>query len=253
MPKGLRKIKIFLASSAELRKDRDEFRAYIGTLNDRFIDNKIYLELVQWEHFLDTVSPTRLQDEYNKAIKKCDITVFLFFTKAGAFTGEEFDIAHSTFKATGKPSILIYIKDAPVKSGTLTEEINTLFAFKKRLKDLGHFFTPYENSADLHLHFRSQLDLLIPGMLIPSGNGTTGSNPPATAPVPVSLPVKQPKSEILILIDTDIDKAFEILDEIFKGNSTYNDLGNQYVDRPIGFSLLEFRSKLKRFVNINWK
>lgn len=57
------------------------------------------------------------------------------------------------------------------------------------------------------------------------------------------------KADLMTLIDTDIDKAFEILDEIFKSNGTYNDLSRQYVDRPIGFSLSDFRSRLKRLVN----
>ncbi|MCC6325820.1 MAG: hypothetical protein DCC43_08180 [Candidatus Brocadia sp.] len=72
-------IKIFLASSSDLKEDRDAFRIFLSIENDRLHKKGMYLELVQWEYFLDAISDTRLQDEYNKAIKTCDIVVSLFF------------------------------------------------------------------------------------------------------------------------------------------------------------------------------
>jgi hypothetical protein len=63
-------IRIFIASSSELEQDRKEFREFLSIENDRLHSKEVYLELVQWEHFLDTVSQTRLQDEYNNEIKK---------------------------------------------------------------------------------------------------------------------------------------------------------------------------------------
>jgi len=44
-------------------------------------------------------------DEYNKAVRDCDIFVSLFFTKAGKFTEEEFDVALGVFKKKGKPRL----------------------------------------------------------------------------------------------------------------------------------------------------
>ena len=73
-------LKIFIASSSELKDDRDEFRLFISQENDRLHTKGLYLELVQWENFLDAISDTRLQDEYNKAISDCDIVICLFFT-----------------------------------------------------------------------------------------------------------------------------------------------------------------------------
>ena len=58
--------------------------------------------------------------------------------------------------------------------------------------------------------------------------------------------------QILNLIDQDIDKALEEMDPIFLDKSPkYNELSNEYVDQPVGFSLRTFRSRLKRFVNMN--
>jgi hypothetical protein len=71
-------IKIFIASSYELKAERDAFRSFLSVENDRLNKKGIYLELIQWEYFLDAVSTTRLQNEYNEALKKCDIAVCMF-------------------------------------------------------------------------------------------------------------------------------------------------------------------------------
>jgi hypothetical protein len=161
-----RKIQIFLASSEELREDRDKFEIYFRQLNDELLDKGLYLVIKRWENFLDAMSETRLQDEYNKAVKGCDIFVSLFFTKTGKFTEEEFDTAHDQFKDTGKPLIYTFFKSASVNIDKVQEkDLLSLWAFKKRLNDLGHFYTPYTSTDDLKLRFRDQLDKLLEGLL----------------------------------------------------------------------------------------
>ena len=63
-------IRIFLASSSELEEDRRDFEIFIGRKNKDWIAKGVFLHLVIWEDFLDAVSKTRLQDEYNKAIRR---------------------------------------------------------------------------------------------------------------------------------------------------------------------------------------
>ena len=155
-------IKIFLASSSELKEDREQFMLFVGQENDRLRTKGIYLEIVQWENFLDSISNTRLQDEYNNAISDCDIVLCLFFTKVGKYTGEEFDTAYQVFKNKGKPKIWTYFKNAPINSGNITDEINTLLAFKRKIGDLGHFYTEYTNIDNLINKYRSQLDKFLP-------------------------------------------------------------------------------------------
>ena len=77
------KKKLFLASSSELKEDREQFEIFIGRKNKEWFAKGVFLDLVIWEDFLDAVSQTRLQDEYNKAIQECDLFVMLFFTKVG--------------------------------------------------------------------------------------------------------------------------------------------------------------------------
>ena len=100
--------------------------------------------------------------EYNKALRECDIALCLFFTKVGKYTAEEFDTAYQVFKAIGKPKIWTYFKDAPVNTGSITDEISTLLSFKKKIGDLGHFYSVYTNIDNLINQFRNQLDKILP-------------------------------------------------------------------------------------------
>lgn len=156
------KKKLFLASSSELKEDRKEFEIFINRKNKDWVDRGVFLELVLWEDFLDTVSRTRLQDDYNKAIRESDIFVMLFFSKVGQYTEEEFETAFGQFKATNKPFIFTYFKDAEVSLGSANEDdLMSLLAFKKKLSALGHFYTRYKNIDELKFHFDQQLDKLV--------------------------------------------------------------------------------------------
>lgn len=157
-----RTIRIFLASSEELRADRDAFELYFRQQNDQFRRKGLYLEIDRWENFLDAMSDTRLQDEYNRAVRDCDVFVSLFFTKTGKFTEEEFDTAHRQFTKTGKPLIYTFFKNADIKTGSArAEDLQSLWAFQKKLTALGHFYTGYDNVEHLKRQFRDQLDKLL--------------------------------------------------------------------------------------------
>ena len=121
----------------------------------------VFLELIVWEDFLDAVSKTRLQDEYNKAIRECDVFVMLFCTKVGQYTEEEFETAFGQFKATNKPFIFTYFKDAEISTGSANKkDLTSLWAFQEKLEALGHFYTVYKNIDPLKFHFNQQLDKL---------------------------------------------------------------------------------------------
>jgi len=154
-------VRIFLASSSELREDRDAFDLYFRQQNDRLRKVGLYLEIVRWENFLDAMSSTRMQSEYNETIRKCDLFVSLFKTKTGKYTEEEFNVAHQTFKNTGKPLIYTWFKDAHVSTSSLNiDDLVSLTSFKKKLSDLGHYHTEYKSIEDLQKQFRAQIDKL---------------------------------------------------------------------------------------------
>jgi hypothetical protein len=153
--------KIFLASSAELKEDRKEFEIFIGRKNKDWVNKGVFLDLVIWEDFLDAMSQTRLQDEYNKAIRVCDLFVMLFWTKVGQYTEEEFETAFGQFKSANKPFIFTYFKDAEISVASANKkDLMSLWAFQEKMSSLGHFYTVYKNVDELKFKFNQQLDKL---------------------------------------------------------------------------------------------
>ena len=156
-------IKIFLASSAELKADREKFEQFIGRKNKTLNQNGCFIELVIWEDFIDAMSRKRLQGEYNKVVQTCDIFVMLFATKVGRYTREEFEAAFGQFQESGKPWIYTFFKTAAVKISQIPrEDMLSLYDFQDRLNALGHFWKEYENSDDLINQFNRQFELLDP-------------------------------------------------------------------------------------------
>lgn len=150
-----------VSASAELREDRDAFDLYFRQQNDRLRKEGLYLEIVRWENFLDAMSETRLQDEYNRKVRACDVFVSLFMTKTGKYTQEEFDVAHQAFLQHGKPLIYTFFKDAQVSADASNrDDLLSLWNFQEKLRKLGHFFTQYKGEDDLKLRFKDQLEKL---------------------------------------------------------------------------------------------
>ena len=236
--------KIFLASSSELKKDRQDFRNFISVENDTIHTQGIYFEIVQWEYHLDSISSTRLQDEYNKKIRECDIVICLLHNKVGKYTNEEFDIAYNEFKKNNRPLIWTYFK-SNTSSSQSENEAQTLLAFKEKLNKIGHFYTVYSNIEQLSLHFKRQLEYVY-------GQSLHNITPQSLANSYKSLK-ETTKKEVLLALDTDIDLAFDKLDSKFLGkNPIYYDLCKEYFAQPNNFSLATFRSKLRRFIVLNW-
>ncbi len=151
-------IRIFLASSIELSKDKKEFEIFINRKNKEYQKQGIFLKLVMWEDSIDAMSATRLQDEYSKTIAVCDIFVSLFHTTVGRNTNEEFEKTFGKFKSNGKPLVYTFFNDTAVNISKITPEIITLLNFKQKLSELGHFHTIYNNIDDLKNKFVEQLE-----------------------------------------------------------------------------------------------
>ena len=151
----MKKIKIFLASSYELKEERKQFKSALSTKNNLWIDKGVVLQLDIWEDLSTRMSSTRSQDEYNKKIKECDMFVLLAYSKVGMYTEEEFEIAFGSFKGTNKPFIFTYFKQIETKPE------DSLDAFKNKLKTLGHFYGNYSNFDSLWNQFNLELDRLL--------------------------------------------------------------------------------------------
>jgi CHAT domain len=155
----MRRIKIFLASSSELKDERVQFELLIGRENKRLVNQGVFLELVIWEDFRDHFSKDGLQVEYNRAVQECEIFVMLFFTKVGPYTRQEFEAARTAFMTNQRPRIFTYFKDAPMQIGAIREDdLLSLLEFRRWLSELKHYPTVYPNIDWMLLHFRRQLE-----------------------------------------------------------------------------------------------
>lgn len=153
----MKKVKLFLASSSELKADREQFEIFIYRKCKAWFERGIFLHLDIWEDFLDAMSPGGLQSEYNKAVQASDIFILLVQNKVGKYTAEEFGEALGQFSSTQKPFIFTYFKPPTT---TDREDLQGLWAFEDRLKELKHYKTPYETIEGLREHFGNQLDKL---------------------------------------------------------------------------------------------
>ena len=73
----MKKIKIFIASSAELNEDKQMFDLYFSDKNKLYRDRNIDFDQRTWMDFSSSLNEGRLQDRYNDYIRECDIVIFL--------------------------------------------------------------------------------------------------------------------------------------------------------------------------------
>ena len=146
----MKTIKIFLASSEELQNDRKEFGNLIRRLDDIYFRRGVHLQLIMWEDMDFAYNNQRKQDEYNEAIRQCDVFIALFYRQAGKYTLEEFDVAKQENLKRKLPQVIIYCRDLlenEVESAALAD-------FKQQLdKEMGHFWGRYGTNDKLHLDF----------------------------------------------------------------------------------------------------
>lgn len=126
----MEKIKIFLASSEELKRERLEIANLIGHMNLAMEDDNVRIYLVKWEYLDASMSVRHKQEEYNKVLEQCDICLVLFATKFGKYTESELKTAYERFCNEGNDigKLAVFFKD----SETETDELNE---FKSTFRD----------------------------------------------------------------------------------------------------------------------
>lgn len=189
----MRKVTLFLASSSELKADREQFEIFIYRRCKAWFDRGIFLHLEIWEDFLDAMVAEGLQQAYNTVIQHCDIFVLLAYNKVGPYTAEEFGKAFGQFSETQKPFIFTYFKTPPTT--TNRADLQSLWAFEDQLKALKHYKTEYHTIEGLREHFGNQLEKLMATDLMqldpegaapdekqPIGDAAAAANPPRDVP-----------------------------------------------------------------------
>ena len=149
-------IKVFLASSNELKEDRVWFGDFVQGINKIYKERGKGVDLIKWEFFDAANNDRRKQDEYNEKVRESNIFLALFHKRAGKYTLEEYNVAMDTYRKSKKyPKVYIYCK----KLGLFERETPELKAFKAGLsKDSKEYFwMTYSTPDQLHLHFLQQL------------------------------------------------------------------------------------------------
>ena len=153
----MKTIKIFLASSEELKDERLEMTDLVSRLNQTFKGRGIQLELKRWEYLDSSMGDQRKQDEYNNVLRECDICLVLFWRRFGSYTGEELDVAYQCNKNKQKPEkIYVFFKN-PDDDDVTTELKEFIKSYESRYG--GHFFNKFLTVDTLKLEFLLQFEL----------------------------------------------------------------------------------------------
>lgn len=152
----MRTIKVFIASSEELKQERLEIADVISNLNNALSPRDIEIHPVKWEYLDASMGVKHKQEEYNEALKECDICVVLYWTKFGEYTETELNTAYQELCAGRNPKkIYVYFKDTDSLSPQL-KEFKDSFVTK-----YGHFFCRFANSDTMKLNFVLQVESFI--------------------------------------------------------------------------------------------
>lgn len=150
----MKNIKIFIASSSELKDLRLQFTENILTKNMYLNPSSINLEIIKWENLDGSIASNGKQNEYNLKIDECDFFVAVFKTKAGEFTIQELEYAHARFLEYNKPKIFTYFIDTQEKEDSLRQLVSYL-------KKINHYRSGANNNDDFLLKFLDQLFLYL--------------------------------------------------------------------------------------------
>jgi hypothetical protein len=157
----MKDLRIFLASSNELKEERELFEISIyRKCQTWFAQKNIFLYLDIWENMSAKMSHTHSQDEYNKSVRTADIVVVLVDSKVGKYTFSEFENALRSFKSTNKPFIYIYFKKKPADTASNEGDPKSIIDFQDLLKKRGYFYPWFEDFNDLWKQFNKELDRL---------------------------------------------------------------------------------------------
>jgi len=141
-------INVFIASSGELAEERERIVAYLARINKDF--KHLHLTARMWEYDLNAGSVTddskRIQDEINKRLDKCQISIVLLHSKLGIYTKEE-------YKRSRDQNKKVYVF---FKKGVTPDSIKEI----EQYKEVVAFRNLIEKQGDLqHLSFNDWTEL----------------------------------------------------------------------------------------------
>jgi len=154
-------IKIFLASSGELKEEREQIGLFIAQENKALVKQDIFWELIVWEELLHSFRGERIQEYFNKEMLKCNIVIALFYKKVGQFTKEEFDLAYKELKEGRNPQhMFVFFKEGSTKD--INKDYIKVIELKEDIEKAEQIYNNFSSIEDLILKLKKQLDQVIP-------------------------------------------------------------------------------------------
>ena len=139
-------IRIFVASSAELKLERMELVDLMQDLNEVYEEKSIKLKPVLWEYMDSSMRAERKEDEYLVELCKCEICIVMFWQTIGEYTVEELDVAVKEMRAGRNPKqVYLLFKE---NNDNISEELE-LFksSFNSKYKQIPSYV--FGNSTEL--------------------------------------------------------------------------------------------------------
>jgi tetratricopeptide (TPR) repeat protein len=168
-------IKIFLASSGELRSERDGVFKIVADVNKQH--THLHLEVVEWE--LDLPSGNyegkRIQDAINPLLSECQIAYVLFYSKAGQFTVEELTLAQKKCDKT-----FVYFKTGFSTTDRAKYKLyDEVLEIREQLNKANQLiFKEYDDLTRFELHFKDDLNKYLQAHHAPNTTAVATHTPP---------------------------------------------------------------------------
>lgn len=162
-------IKIFLASSEELKHERLVIAEQVANMNRTLANQDITLRLVKWEYLDSSMGAQHKQEDYNDYLVDCDMCFALFWTRFGMYTEIEFEKSLKELNSEGNiRHMSVLFKESTTKSDELrafekkcTEEHPTLchtFEDDETLKELFNAEVERYISENSHLENEDEIE-----------------------------------------------------------------------------------------------
>ena len=145
----MKTIKIFLGSSiTELHYERLHLGDYLmNSVRPIFKNGDIDIEIVKCEDIRSGNTGENPQERIDNLLKECDVSVFMFKTRAGKATVHEFDVARELQK-TKRHEIYVFCFDVPEE-----KKEESLKDFQKQLEEEVFYWYTCKDITDLESQF----------------------------------------------------------------------------------------------------
>lgn len=143
----MKTINIFVASSNELKAEREMLGCLANSLNTILQRSGLQVIFIEWENLDSSKNDLPKQEEYNKELRNCDICILLFWTKIGEFTDREFHVANEMLASNPQKKLYVYFKESEKPSEGLVLFRDSLY------NKYQYFYCTFSNNDTLKAHF----------------------------------------------------------------------------------------------------